>query len=226
MRTANVVSTQTLLAMATPRHVPVHFVSSSSVAMLQKDTVHLAEVPPSAFWPPADAESLMKNAIGYAASKWMGEILLERAPNVPGVVHRFPNIMGPDAPEEIPLVALDKYCVKMRAVPALDPKQWQGELDVIDVDDVVPEFLATAYAHDAHKSFAVHNYVSENRYLLSNLVGMYTKTLGKVDVLATREWMQKAKSLGMPPGVEATWTGNEVFVSPVLHKGLHVPKGL
>lgn len=52
----------------------------------------------------------------------MGEILLERADGVPAVVHRFPNIIGPDAPEEIPLVALDKYCVKMRAVPALDSK--------------------------------------------------------------------------------------------------------
>lgn len=143
-----------------------------------------------------------------------GEILLERAPDVPGVVRRFPNIMGPDAPEEIPWVALDKYCVKMRAVPALDPKQWQGELDV------VPEFLATAYAHDPRKPFTVHNYVSENRYLVSNLVGMYKEKLDKVDVVPTSEWMRKAKALGMPPGVEAIWTGNEVFVSPVLHKGL------
>lgn len=221
MRTANVVSTQTLLAMATPRRVPVHFVSSSSVAMLQKDTCELAEVPPSSFWPPSDADSLLKNAIGYAASKWMGEILLERAENLPAVVHRFPNIMGPDAPEEIPLVALDKYCTQMRAVPALDPKQWQGELDIIDISDVVPEFLATAYAHDPSKPFAVHNYCSENRFLLSDLVGMYNKRLGTtVDVLPTREWMQKAKALGMPAGVEATWTGNEVFVSPVLRKGV------
>ncbi|KAJ4370703.1 hypothetical protein N0V83_005224 [Neocucurbitaria cava] len=224
MRTANVVSTQTLLAMATPRRVPVHFVSSSSVAMLQRDTVELAEVPPSSFWPPADAESLMKNAIGYAASKWMGEILLERADGVPAVVHRFPNIMGPDAPEEIPLVALDKYCVKMRAVPALDPKQWVGELDVIEVSDVVPEFLARAYAHDARNPFAVHNYCSENRYLLSDLVGMYKEKLGtNIDVLPTTEWMRRAKALGMPPGVEATWTGTEVFVSPVLHKGGQLP---
>lgn len=37
MRAANVVSTQYLLAMATPRRVTVHFVSSSSVAVLQKD---------------------------------------------------------------------------------------------------------------------------------------------------------------------------------------------
>lgn len=66
MRNANVVSTQILLAMATPRGVPVHLVSSSSVVMLQKDTVELAEVLPSSFWPPADAESLMKSAIGCA----------------------------------------------------------------------------------------------------------------------------------------------------------------
>ncbi|KAH9865982.1 hypothetical protein J1614_008546 [Plenodomus biglobosus] len=221
MRTANVISTQTLLAMAKPRHVPVHFISSSSVAMLQRDTVELAEVPPSSFWPPADAESLMKNAIGYAASKWMGEMLVERAEGVPGVVHRFPNIMGPDAPEEIPLVALDKYCIKMRAVPALDPKQWVGQLDVIDVSDVVPEFLATVCAHDARKTFAVHNYCSENRYLLSDLVGMYKEKLGtNIDVLPTTEWMKKAIALGMPPGVEATWSGSEVFVSPVLRKGV------
>ncbi|KAI1296127.1 hypothetical protein F5Y03DRAFT_398957 [Xylaria venustula] len=220
MRAANVISTQTLLAMATPRGVPVHFVSSSSVAMLQKDTHELAEVPPSSFWPPADADSLMKNAIGYAASKWMGEILVERAPGVPGVVHRFPNIMGPDAPEEIPLVSLDKYCTKMRAVPALDPNQWVGELDIIDVADVVPEFMAQAYAHDPRKPFAVHNYCGEKRYLLSNLVAMYNARLNTtVEVLPVSKWMQRAKDLGMPKGVEATWTGSEVFVSPVLRKG-------
>lgn len=114
----------------------------------------------------------MKNTIRYAASKWMGEILLERAQRVPSVVHRFPNIMGPNAPKEIPLVALDKYCIKMRAVPALDPKQWVGQLDIINVSDVVPQFLTTAYAHDARKPFAVHNYCSQNRYLLSDLEDM------------------------------------------------------
>lgn len=85
---------------------------------------------------------------------------------------------------------------------------------------MVPEFLATAYAPDPRKLFAVHNYCSENRYLLSDLVGMYKEKLGtKINVLPTTEWMRKAKALGMPPGAEATWTGNEVFVSPVLRKG-------
>ena len=216
MRAANVISTQTLLVMARSRHVPVHFISSSSVAMLQKDTIDLNEVPPSSITPPSDADSLMKNDIGYAASKWMGELLFEKADGVPAVVHRFPNIMGPDAPEEIPLVALNKYCMKMRAVPALEPKQWVGELDIIDIDDVVPEFMAKAYAHPPSKSFDIHNYVSENRYLLSNLVGMYKAKLSAVDVLSVDAWMQKAIALGMPRGVEATWTGTEVFISPVL----------
>lgn len=220
VRTANVVSTQILLAMATPRRVPVHFVSSSSVAMLQKGTQELAEILPSSISPPTDAESLMKNAIGYAASKWVSEVLLERAAP-PTVVHRFPNIMGPDAPDEIPLVALDRFCTRMRAVPALDPQQWVGELDIIDVGDVVPEFVANAYGHDPREAFAVHNYCSTNRYLLSDLAGMYKEKLGcEIEVLPTAEWMRNATALGMPNGVEATFTGHdEIFVSPVLLKG-------
>ena len=220
VRTANVVSTQVLLAMATPRGVPVHFVSSSSVAMLQKGTHELPEIPPSAISPPTDAESLMKNAIGYAASKWMGEMLLEHAAP-PAVVHRFPNIMGPDAPDEIPLVALDRFCTRMRAVPALDPQQWVGQLDIIEVSDVVPEFLANAYGHDPQKGFAVHNYCSSNEYWLSDLAGMYEKKLGgHIKVLPTAEWMRRATAMGMPKGVVATFTGHdEVFVSPVLRKG-------
>ena len=162
----------------------------------------------------------MRNAIGYASSKWVGEVLVERAAP-PGVVHRFPNIMGPDAPDEIPLVALDRYCVRMRAVPALDPRQWVGPLDIIDVGHVVPEFVAKAFGHDSREPFAVHNYCSANRYMLSNLAAMYKEKLGgDIEVLPTAEWMRRATALGMPRGVEATFTGHdEVFVSPVLRKG-------
>ncbi|OKL62581.1 hypothetical protein UA08_02969 [Talaromyces atroroseus] len=221
VRTTNVVSTQILLAMATPRGVPVHFVSSSSVAMLQKGTPELFEIPPSHISPPTDVESLTKNAIGYAASKWVCEILLERA-SLPAVVHRFPNIMGPDAPDEIPLVALDRFCARMRAVPALDPQQWVGQLDIIEVSDVVPEFIAKAYGHDSNEQFAIHNYCSENEYWLSDLAGMYEKKLGcKIEVLPTAEWMKRATDMGMPKGVVTTFTGHdEAFVSPVLRKGL------
>jgi nucleoside-diphosphate-sugar epimerase/SAM-dependent methyltransferase len=222
MRTANVISTQILLAMAMSRNVPVHYISSSSVAMLQKGTSELAEVPPSSISPPGDVESLMKSAVGYAASKWVGEMLLENVEGPPTVVHRFPNIMGPDAPEEIPLVALDRYCIKMRAVPALDPRQWIGQLDVIDVRQVVPDFVEMAWNLDPCKSFAVHNYCSNNSYQLSDLAGMYKEKLGAdIEVLPTSEWMRRAIAMGMPKGVEATVVGhNEVFVSPVLRKGL------
>ncbi|CAK3779972.1 probable polyketide synthase [Lecanosticta acicola] len=229
VRTPNVISTQILLAMARPRGVPVHFISSSSVAMLQKDSNELPEIPPSGISPPTDAESLMGNAIGYAASKWMGELLLEHAAKSeqgpPTVVHRFPNIMGPDAPDEIPLVALDRYCTKMRAVPALDPKKWIGHLDILDVSDVVPDFVANAFAFGGggakQEDFAVHHYCSANRFLLSDLAGMYQAKLGgPVEAWPTAEWMRRARAMGMPKGVEVTFTGHdEVFVSPVLRKG-------
>lgn len=227
LRKPKVAATQYLLAMATPRRVPVHLISSSSVAMLQRDTHELPEIPASSFTPPSDATSLLKNAIGYAASKWAGEVLLERvslsSAGVPCAVHRFPNIMGPDAPDEIPLVALDRYCRKMCAVPALDPRQWVGELDIIDVSDLVPAFMAKVYGHsDEHEQpFAVHNYCSANRYRLSDLAAMYRDGDNDVQVLPTGEWMRKAVAMGMPKGVEATFTGHdEVFVSPVLKKGL------
>ncbi|KAF2647846.1 hypothetical protein K491DRAFT_723083 [Lophiostoma macrostomum CBS 122681] len=221
MRTANVVSTQVLLAMATPRGVPVHFISSSSVAMLRPGIYELGEIPSSRFTPPTDAESLMKSAIGYAASKWAGEVLLERAPP-PAVVHRFPNIFGPDAPAEIPLVALDRWCRRMRAVPEMDPAKWQGELDVIDVGDVVPELIATAFAHDSSVGYAVHNYCSDNSYNLQDLAGMYKEKLGgPVKVLPMEQWLKRALSMGMPSVVVPTLQGHEdVFISPALRKGL------
>lgn len=129
--------------------------------------------------------------------------------------------MGPDAPEEIPLVALDRYCTKMRAVPALDPRLWVGQLDLIDVGHVIPDFVATAWSHDSGESFAVHNYCGGNSYWLSDLAGMYREKLGaEVDILPTAEWMRRAIAMGMPKGVEATFVGHdEVFVSPVLRKG-------
>ncbi|KAM0809528.1 putative Polyketide synthase [Seiridium cardinale] len=135
MQAANFFSTQTLPTMATPRRVPV---------------------PPSSFWPPADAELLMKSL----------------------------------------------------------------SLDIIDGGEVVPEFMAKAYAHTPRKSFAAHNHCSEDRYWLSDVTGMYKKKLGtEIDVLPTPEWMRKAKAFGMPKVVEAAWTGIEVFVPPVLRKG-------
>jgi hypothetical protein len=119
-------------------------------------------------------------------------------------------------------VALDRYCMKMRAVPALDPRQWVGELDIIEVGDVVPEFVVKAFGHDLGEPFTVHHYCSGNGYLLSDLAGMYKKKLGSdVEVLPTAEWMRRATAMGMPRGVEATFTGHdEVFVSPVLLKGV------
>ena len=68
----------------------------------------LGEIPSSRFTPPTDAYELMKSAIGYASSKWAGEVLLERAIDVPPVVHRFQDIFGPDVPAEIQLLALNR----------------------------------------------------------------------------------------------------------------------
>ncbi|RYP05026.1 hypothetical protein DL764_004101 [Monosporascus ibericus] len=71
----NVPSTQRLAQLAAPRLVPVHYVSSASVAQLSR-LDEFGEVSTAAFPPPRDARELTG---GYTAAKWASERFLENA---------------------------------------------------------------------------------------------------------------------------------------------------
>ncbi|TPX13570.1 uncharacterized protein E0L32_006041 [Thyridium curvatum] len=206
LRDANLGSTQFLLAMATPRRIPVHYISSSAVALLQKDSAELAETSVSVFSPPPDAESQLRTGFGYATCKWMAEMLLERGSgDVPATVHRFVNIMGTEAPEEHYLVALDRYCTRMRAVPLLDPERWQGQLDIMDIDELTPAFASTVL-EQIERPFAIHNYCSGGKYGMADLEEMYREKLGSdVEVWPLNKWLRKATEMGMSRGVESSF---------------------
>lgn len=222
LRDANLGSTQILLAMATPRQIPFHYVSSSAVALLQEGSTELAETSVSSFSPPPDPEAQLRPGLGYATCKWMAEMLLEGAPgHVPTAVHRFVNIMGLDAPEEHYLVALDRYCTRMRAVPALDPERWLGELDMMDVEELAPAFVTRVLDVGGQQRFSVHNYCSGGRYNMSNLAEMYREKLGgDVDVWPLDKWLRKATEMGMGRGVESSFIDTGYVVqAPVLLQG-------
>ncbi|KAB5530404.1 hypothetical protein GE09DRAFT_1252605 [Coniochaeta sp. 2T2.1] len=206
LRNANLGSTQFLLAMATPRRIPFHYVSSSAVALLQTDSSELAETSVSNFSPPPGAESQLRTGFGYATCKWMAEMLLERAAgDVPTAIHRFVNIMGTEAPEEHYLVALDRYCTRMRAVPLLDPARWEGQLDIMDIDELTPAFASTVLGHD-ERPFAIHNYCSGGKYGMADLAEMYREKLGSdVEVWPLNQWLRKATEMGMSRGVESSF---------------------
>ncbi|WP_327693505.1 amino acid adenylation domain-containing protein [Streptomyces sp. NBC_00459] len=90
LRAANTGSTRELLRLAAVRPVPLHFVSTLSVA----PPLALATEVPEAFFPPHSGLRY-----GYQQSKWAAERLLEQAAErgLPVTVHRLGRIVGPAA---------------------------------------------------------------------------------------------------------------------------------
>ncbi|KAH8896247.1 PKS-NRPS hybrid [Thozetella sp. PMI_491] len=158
LRQPNVLSTRFLVALAAPRRIPIHYISSASVGRLllqgnqDGDTrfhaTSLAHTPPAAQW-----------ADGYTASKWASETLLERAANshlaVPVVIHRLSSVTpnssassGGEHPSQATDVvgSMVHYSCNLRAVP--DPKmvRWRGALDFVSVGRVADGVVSSAFS--------------------------------------------------------------------------------
>ncbi|MFF3200843.1 amino acid adenylation domain-containing protein [Streptomyces sp. NPDC002962] len=90
LRAANTESTRELSRLAAPRSIPLHFVSTLSVA----PPLALAAEVPEAFLPPHPG---LRH--GYQQSKWAAEQLLRQAAErgLPVTVHRLGRIVGPAA---------------------------------------------------------------------------------------------------------------------------------
>lgn len=90
LRAVNTESTRQLLRLAAARSIPLHYVSTLSVA---PPASHSPEVP-EAFLPPHAALRY-----GYQQSKWASERLLEQAAErgLPVTVHRLGRVVGPAA---------------------------------------------------------------------------------------------------------------------------------
>ncbi|MEU9431143.1 thioester reductase domain-containing protein [Streptomyces sp. NPDC048252] len=94
LRAANTESTRELLRLAAPRSIPLHFVSTLSVA----PPLALAAEVPEAFLPPHPGLRY-----GYQQSKWAAEQLLRQAAErgLPVTVHRLGRIVGPAATGQV-----------------------------------------------------------------------------------------------------------------------------
>ncbi|KAK3326511.1 hybrid PKS-NRPS PsoA [Apodospora peruviana] len=149
LRRANVVSTRMLCDMAIPRLVPIHYVSTASVAKVVQQPKEdegnpspLLEVPAS----PATRD-LLNSVDGYAASKWVSERLLERAAEdsgLPAYVHRLAHVVGDDASELDAIGMLIKYSLLLRALPRIKAEDVTGQWDFVMVEDVVEELVESA----------------------------------------------------------------------------------
>ena len=143
LRRANVVSTRTLCEMAIPRRVPLHYISTASVAkVVQHNEEALLEVSASPAVP-----DLLNSVDGYAASKWASETLLEKAATNNGLlafVHRLAHVVGEDASELDAMGMLTKYSLLLLALPRIEPEAVTGQWDFIMAQDVARDLVKSA----------------------------------------------------------------------------------
>jgi amino acid adenylation domain-containing protein/thioester reductase-like protein len=228
LRRANVVSTRTLCEMAIPRRVPVHFVSTASVA---KVVQHQPLFEVSALTAQQGDHELLHNVDGYAASKWASEALLERASannGLPAYVHRLAHVVGENASELDAVGMLTKYSLEIGAFPHIAAEDVTGQWDFISADESVGDMVEAAitsatspraqqcvfmnHCNDEkvdHKDFPAH---------LEDMAGRPLREIGM------QEWLEEANARGMHALVKeffaAFHQGRGRLDLPVIAKGV------
>ncbi|KAK5807439.1 hypothetical protein VI817_001697 [Penicillium citrinum] len=193
LRAANVESTKALVEIALPRKVPVHFVSTGTVGKLiggeSLKPTSLASYPPS--------EGFKD---GYAATKWVSEVLLENVGNelgLPVVIHRPSSITGEGAGESDIVPNVVRYANLLKAAP--ESKGWTGFVDLVSVQNVVDGLLGSVTGDRGNGVQYIHH--SGENVIPANKIGEMLQKDGKEewDVLDMTEWVDKAIQKGMNP---------------------------
>ncbi|KAK1975928.1 hypothetical protein LZ30DRAFT_693236 [Colletotrichum cereale] len=182
LRAANVGSTQQLLGMAAPRHVPLHYVSASAVAALQGvdgGIAELGEVSAAGRRPSQNIQRI--DFAGLTATKWVCEVLLERAEvDVPVMVHRCVHLVGKGARDTSFLAAVDRYSRELRAVPELEKCLGNHVVQLADVAQVAEEMVAAALepALEAVPRVIVRNHCGGYAFRPRNMAETYRDETG------------------------------------------------
>ncbi|KAF7557832.1 hypothetical protein G7Z17_g375 [Cylindrodendrum hubeiense] len=227
LRQINVLSLRTLVEMALERRVPITFVSTAAVALFSPDKVKgLHETSASHITPPPDGVR------GYASSKWAGEMFLEAVAarhGLPCYIHRAVNIVGEGAPETDLVTVLNKYCKAMGAVPQMDDTVIDGDLDIIEVDEVAEGMVASAIQAaevkpgSTENPLHIINYCQEVKIKANELHDYYTKKFGMpLKHWGVEKWLDEASELGLDVMVEfflrESYRSGKPILCPVLWK--------
>ncbi|KAL4734223.1 lovastatin nonaketide synthase [Aspergillus similis] len=189
LRSANLLSTQTLTAWAIPRRVPLHFISSGRV-ILQSGACQANAVSMMAYPPPADGSE------GFTASKWASEAFLEkvsRACALPIIIHRACSIIGDRAPSDDAMNSVLRFSRLSRTVPLVPNAE--GFFDFHDVTEVA-RAIAQDQTHDSRVCFRHHSSGVRITFdqLASRMANLYGGHFEKVNLAS---WIRRARELGM-----------------------------
>ncbi|KAJ5971601.1 PKS-NRPS protein [Penicillium vulpinum] len=190
LRAPNLDSTKALAAMAAPRHIPFHYISSGGVARLfEMDT--LAPVSLAEYHPSSGGQN------GYSSSKWASEVYLERcaeAHQLPVWIHRPSNITGDGTPQTDLLQRIIDASLKIQSVPVLT--SWRGNFDWVPVEEVAGGVVAALHSAPLTGLKFVHH-CAEHKVPVAELKAhLETKHGEKLDALPIDEWVNKAVKAG------------------------------
>ncbi|OQE20435.1 hypothetical protein PENSTE_c013G03650 [Penicillium steckii] len=186
LRAPNVKSTKTLAAMAIPRQIPFHYVSSAGVARLfEMET--LAPVSLASYKPPSDG------ANGYSSSKWASEVYLERcaeAHKLPVYIHRPSNITGEGAPKTDLLQQIINTSLNIHAVPLLT--SWRGSFDWVPVQEVSSGIVDALHSSPSTNLQFLHH-CAEKKVPVTELKSHLENQHGKqLNTISLDEWVDVA----------------------------------
>lgn len=233
LRRANVLSTRTLCQMAIPHRVPVHYVSTASVAKAIRHNGNEPLYENPAF--PADHE-LLNSIDGYAASKWVSEMLIDKTAadnGLPAYVHRLAHVVGDDASELDAVGMLTKYSFMLRTLPRIDKAYIKGQWDFVTVHEVAEVMVESAIGSITIKNSGttVFNHCNEIKVPHERLKDYLEKlsgfTLQEIDM---KEWLNAAREKGLHPLVyeflAAFNEGKGQMVLPMIAKGVGPGKSI
>lgn len=140
LRAQNVASTKYLAtALALPRRIPLHYVSSARVVLLSGQTSYPPASVASSFYPAPDGNEAQEGqrSEGFTATKWASEAFLEKCARATGLgvtVHRSGYLMSDAAPDTDAVNMIHAFSRKLGVVPALE--KFEGYLDFCDIGNV------------------------------------------------------------------------------------------
>ncbi|SPO07536.1 related to polyketide synthase [Cephalotrichum gorgonifer] len=199
LRLVNVASTRELIRLAAPRRLPLHFVSSATVARLALEAGRSSFGRESiAEYPPTTTRAALED--GYVSAKWVSEVLLERAAKQTGLpvwIHRPTSVAGEDASELDLMSNITKYVQETKTIP--DTTEWNGGFDFVSVQsvgrDIVREVLDNAVAGGEVRYSFQSGEIEIGGDEMKSIMELGTGT--SFDVLPFAQWVERAEQAGL-----------------------------
>ncbi|CAG7561044.1 unnamed protein product [Fusarium equiseti] len=182
LRAPNVTSTQRMGHFALRRRIPIHYVSSNRVTLL--DSSADAALPPISA---KDHRPSVDGGEGFTAAKWASEVFLESLSNaasrscdgtcLPVMIHRPCAIVGEDAPIEDALNALLRYSKLISAVPNVSKLNVNGYFDFLPVESVASDIAASVISSQiSYQGVEFRHYSSGTRVAPEEFAAYMQKT--------------------------------------------------